>query len=250
MKHPSVRAVPLLTISTQYGMTHFCEAFARFVALSNQPNLTRAQLECAIWGVHLPFNKLAVWHRVKYLQKDPVSKIRSTADSIHCQPERLNPRGNTIPVRFNTALINDGSGENMGIEGAYFHLIRQSLISCLGYRIGRIRVVFSLPERSLSTLFNPGVKIPALLAYVQWFSPFPNEPDWNHLLYKIKPLKDTDRSHIASVIPLKNIRHSAHLIPKFGSFAPQEWTSSTVLDLCDTFFINTFTDRHFFRVVH
>ena len=122
-KHPTVRAVPLLTISTQYGATHFREAFARFVALSNQPNLTRAQLERAIWGVRLPFNKLAVWHRVKYLRKDPVSKIRSTADSIHCQPERLNPRGNTIPARFDTALINDGSGENTGIEGAYLNVI-------------------------------------------------------------------------------------------------------------------------------
>ena len=115
--------MPLLTISTQYGMTHFHKAFARFVVLSNQPNLTRAQLEHAIWGVHLPFNKLTVWHCVKYLRKDPVSKIQSTADSIHCQPERLNPYGNTIPTCFNTALINDGSGKNMRIEGVYLNVI-------------------------------------------------------------------------------------------------------------------------------
>ena len=115
--------MPLLMISTQYGTTHFHEALARFVALSNQLNLTRAQLERAIWGVRLSFNKLAVWHRVKYLRKDPVSKIQSTADSIHCQPERLNPHGNTIPAHFDTALINDGTGENTGIEGAYLNII-------------------------------------------------------------------------------------------------------------------------------
>ena len=220
MKHPSIWAVPLLTISTQYGATHFHEALARFVALSNQPKLTRAQLEHAIWGVHLLFNKLAVWHCVKYLRKDPVLKIQSTADSIHCQPKRLNPCSNTIPAHFDTALINDGTGKNTGIEGAYLNIIwlRQSLISCLGYHIGCICVVFSLPGRSLSSLFNPGVEVPALFTYVQWFSPFPNEPNWDHLLYKLKPLKDTDGSHIASVIPLKNIHCSTHLIPKFGSF--------------------------------
>ena len=118
-----------------------------------------------------------------------------------------------------------------------------------GYRIGRIRVIFSLPETSLSTLFNPGVEVPALLTYVQLFSPFPAKPNQNHLLYKIKPMKDADGTHIASVIPLKNIRRSAHLFPKFGSFAPQDWTCSTVVDLCDTFFVNTFTDMHFFRVI-
>ena len=110
-------------ISTQYGTTHFCEALARFMVLSNKPNLTRAQLEHAIWGVCLPFNKLAVWHCVKYLRKDPVLKIQSTTDSIHCQPERLNPCSNTIPACFDTALINDGTGKNTGIEGAYLNII-------------------------------------------------------------------------------------------------------------------------------
>ena len=74
------------------------------------------------------------------------------------------------------------------------------------------------------------------------------EPDQNHL-YNIKPMKDADDTHIASVIPLKNVRRSAHLFPKFGAFTHQDWTSSNVLDLCDTFFVNTFTDRHFFWIV-
>jgi hypothetical protein len=116
-KHPTLRSVPLLTLSTQYGATHFREALARFVALLNQPNLTHAQLERAIWGVRIPFNKLPVWHCIKYLRKDPVTQLSSTADSIHCQPEKLSPRGTIIAGRFDTALINDGTGEDVGIEG-------------------------------------------------------------------------------------------------------------------------------------
>jgi hypothetical protein len=116
-KHPSLPAIHLLSLSTQYGATHFREALARFVVLSNQPNSTRAQLERAIWGVRLPFNKLPVWHHIKFLRKDPVSRLSVTADSIHCRPERLGPRGTRIPARFDTALINDGTGEDIGIEG-------------------------------------------------------------------------------------------------------------------------------------
>lgn len=118
-----------------------------------------------------------------------------------------------------------------------------------GNRVGRIRVVFSLPPASSPILFNNEADVPQHLAYVQWFSPFSLEPDANHLLYKVTPLKDRDGTHICSVIPLANITRSVHLFPKFGRVAPQEWLSSNVLDMCDTFFVNNFTDRHLYRIV-
>ena len=37
--------VPLDMLVANYGATHFCTALARFVALTNEPDLTRAQLE-------------------------------------------------------------------------------------------------------------------------------------------------------------------------------------------------------------
>lgn len=121
-KHPTVRGVHLQTLANQYGAIHFRESLARFIALSNDPGLTRAQLEQALWGVRLPFQKLPVWHRVRFLRTDPVTQCLYTADSIHCQPERLNARGTMIPGRFDTALINDGTGEDIGMEGiTHFH---------------------------------------------------------------------------------------------------------------------------------
>jgi hypothetical protein len=91
-------------------------------------------------------------------------------------------------------------------------------------------------------------EIPQHLAYVEWYSPLPNNPERNHLLYKVSPQKEPDGSHICSIIPVANIRRSVHLFPKFGPFAPQEWTSNNVLDLCNTFFLNDFTDRHMYRI--
>ncbi|KAH9011405.1 hypothetical protein EDB84DRAFT_1445164 [Lactarius hengduanensis] len=58
-------------------------------------------------------------------------------------------------------------------------------------------------------------------------------------LFKISPMKDTvGGGRICSIIPVANIWWSVHLIPKFGAVAPQEWTSNTVLDLANVFFIN------------
>lgn len=119
-----------------------------------------------------------------------------------------------------------------------------------GYRVARIRVVFSLPESSLDVLFNDGVEVPQHLVFVEWFSAFTPNPERNHGLFKIRPLRNReDGSPVTEVIPLANIRRSVHLYPQFGPFAPIEWTSSTVLDVCSTFFVNTFTDRHMYRIV-
>lgn len=46
--------VPLDTLVTKYGATHFHTALACFIAL------TCAQLERKLWGVCIPFSKLPV----------------------------------------------------------------------------------------------------------------------------------------------------------------------------------------------
>ena len=65
-KHPTVLWVPLNTLVQNYGAANFREALARFVVISNNPEVTRAQLECLLWGVRIPFSKVPVWHRIKY----------------------------------------------------------------------------------------------------------------------------------------------------------------------------------------
>jgi hypothetical protein len=116
-KHPTARMVPLDILVTKYGATHFRTALARFIALTNDPNLTRAQLERKIWGIHFPFAKLSVWHCIKFVRMDPSTMKVSTVDSIHCRPERSDSHRKPIPGRFDTALINNGTGEETGLNG-------------------------------------------------------------------------------------------------------------------------------------
>ena len=46
-----------------------------------------------------------------------------------------------------------------------------------------------------------------------------------------------------SVIPVDSIIGSVHLIPHFGPVTPREWNSFSVLELCNTFYVNPFSSR-------
>jgi hypothetical protein len=91
-------------------------------------------------------------------------------------------------------------------------------------------------------------RVPEHLMYVEWYTPLLDNPEHNHLLYKVLLQKDRDGMHICSIISLANICCNVHLYPKFGAFASQDWLSGNVLDQCNTFFINDFTDRHMYRI--
>ncbi|KAI9435278.1 hypothetical protein H4582DRAFT_2112374 [Lactarius indigo] len=206
-KHPTQYAVPLDRLQDLYGAPLFKVALRRFISATNNPDQTHQQLESSLWGLRLPFNRLPVWHVIKFTRFDPITGKNLTSDAIHAQPTRK------------------------------------------GYCVGRIRVVFSIPQKYLSRLFDPRVSVPLHLAYVQWYSPL-TVLDPNNGMFKIRPQKDLEGNWICSIVPVGNIRRSVHLLPKFGPVVPAEWTSSSVLDHCDTFFVNNRTDRQIFHTLH
>lgn len=222
-KHPSVRSVSIETLIQEYGAVHFRAAFARFVIQVQFPNITPVQLERKAETITLPTRNLPVYHRIKFI--DPSSS--EILDSIHVQPKKIGAHNRQIPARFDTALINDGSGKRIGLDG---------------YRIGQVRVVFTLPPRVIREF--PSECQSALsqhLAYVEWFTNFPSKTESNHHLYKVK------RSYIhgdrlVSLVPVRNIACSIHLFPKFGQRVQRTWDWSNVLEQCSTFFVNSFSD--------
>lgn len=255
-KHPTLKAVRLDTIINKYGATLFTDALARYIVEYRNPtaNLTRAQIDHEALQISLPFRTLPVYQVIKFTTPDYYSLNATNntiiVDSVHIKPERHDGHGNLIPARFDTVLVNDGAGETTGVKGICELLLCSFLITCSpvilpGYRIGQVRVVFSIPNKAANILFPPHIVPPKHLAYIEWFSPFTRTSEPNHLMYKVKrSLKNGER--LVSIIPVTNIRRSAHLLPKFGPVAPQEWTSSNVLELCPTFFVNCTLDRHMY----
>ncbi|KAJ6475861.1 hypothetical protein DFH09DRAFT_952625 [Mycena vulgaris] len=234
-KNPSLKAVRLTRLAADYGAKFFRDALARYVIHLNYPTLSRSQIETRSQDLAFSFNSIPVFHRIKFTTEDPYTARGpedSVVDSIHVQPQRILKNGELLPARFDTALINDGTGGMSGVAG---------------YRVGQVRVVFPLGSRHLRNLFLPGIVPPKHLAYVEWFSPFTN-PEPDHLMYRInRSMKDGER--LVSIIPVGNIRRSIHLLPKFGPVAPPAWKSSNVLEECPSFFVNSMTDRHIYTTI-
>ena len=221
-RHPSVKSVPIETLINEYGATHFQEAFARYIVTILSPNITPAELERQADNIFLPTRNLPIYHRIKFVNNSEV------VDSIHAQPKRKISHNREMQGRFDTVLINDGSGKTTGIKG---------------YRVGQVRVIFSLPNRTKASFpLQTQAHLSQHLAYVEWFTSFPTRPDINHGMYKIT------RSYIcgdrlASIVPVKNISRSVHLIPKFGRVVSPTWKSTNVLDESSTFFVNPYSSK-------
>jgi hypothetical protein len=108
--------------------------------------------------------------------------------------------------------------------------------------VAQVRVLFQIPNAALPKVFpSPDTTVPTHLAYVEWFSALSTTPDPRHMMQKVSRLTRRGR-RCAGVIPVDWILGSVHLIPRFGRVVPQGWNSFTVLEECESFYINSFKD--------
>ncbi|KAF7324033.1 hypothetical protein MKEN_00625400 [Mycena kentingensis (nom. inval.)] len=138
-KHPTAKSVRFNIILDKYGATSFRDALARYLLHHMDPSLSYTALRDKAPYLIIPFNRIPVYHRIKYTTPDPYAPggpSDNIVDSVHVEPTRLDPEGNTIPGRFDTVLVNDGTGELTGTKG---------------YRVAQVRVVFSIPPRLSKT---------------------------------------------------------------------------------------------------
>ncbi|THH14703.1 hypothetical protein EUX98_g9574 [Antrodiella citrinella] len=233
--HPSRNSVLFQQVTAEYGAPFFVDALARYIVKFCHPAYTPAQVEVASNDVPFLFRSVSVYHKAKMWLGDLNNHriLSDESDVIHATPSREDKRGRSVDGHFDTVIVNDGVGGYSGVTG---------------YRVAQVRVIFTLPKSAAPLFGAVGLLPPKFLAYVEWFTAF-GAPDPNHRLFKIKRvIRDGDR--LASVIPLRAIRRSVYLFPKFGPVAPRDWSSGNVLDRCGAFYVDSFSDRHAFHTIH
>ena len=226
-KHLSRKAVPFDTIQEQYKASMFKHALTHYVLKHQNPTASYEDIENMLPYFPLHLDKVPVYHKARFwLGNETVHKLQSNEyDAVHTRPEQVDANKD-IPARFDTVLVNGGEGEYIGVKN---------------HRIARIKVIFALTKSTTRATFTSTTRIPKYLAYVEWFSSFKEDTEDNHLLYKVHKITYQNKP-VASIIPLYNIVRSVHLFPKFPVPIPEDWSSTNILDECETFYVNSFSD--------
>ncbi|PPQ63295.1 hypothetical protein CVT24_006740 [Panaeolus cyanescens] len=239
-KHPSTRAVSLTTLANDYGARDLRNAIVNYVLKYCNPNLSSRELEERALYYNLPFQKVPVFHRIKFVSHD-MHSLRPldnhVVDSIHIDPATRRSDGTAIPGRFDTALIQLKFGDDIATP-----------LTPQDFRVVQVRCVFSFPKHATDQLF-PGGFPHTHMAYVELFSAMsPSSMDRSTGLFKISRITD-DNQRRGMLVPVDMIVGSVHLYPKFGPQAPVAWTSSNVLDKATQFYVNEFSDRFIYSLM-
>ncbi len=118
-KNPSVKAVTFDKAAEEYGALYFRDALARFLVRYQHPTLTDAEVERALDTVVIRFRHVPVYHRMKFVLEDAqeLGIMEDTRDAAHARPQRKNKHGTPVPGRFDTVLVNEGDGGDLGVHG-------------------------------------------------------------------------------------------------------------------------------------
>lgn len=118
-KWPSVKALSFDDAAERYGALYLRDALARFVVQHRDPTLTAAEVEQHSLNVSLPFRKVQAFNKLKFILDDAqdLGVMEDVHDAAHARPERQDKQGRTVPGRFDTVLVNNGTGGRSGMQG-------------------------------------------------------------------------------------------------------------------------------------
>jgi len=121
-RHPSRKYVPFTQLANEYGANFFEEALSRWIVGFREPDLSLHQIELRSSFFSLPFSGVPVYHNVKYTAPDiyntSVDDAKVIVENVHVTSPRANKKGQVIPGRFDTVLVQtDSSASIVGIRG-------------------------------------------------------------------------------------------------------------------------------------
>jgi hypothetical protein len=107
---PTIYAVSINTLASDYGATYFRDAFARYVVGLQNPGFNRRQVERESLNVNIPFINVSVYHRIKFVNAGG----NEIVDALHVQPRKKTVAGQGHSERFDTALVRTDNPSGRG----------------------------------------------------------------------------------------------------------------------------------------
>lgn len=102
-KHPSVNRVGYNDLAFKYGASDFQDALGDYLA--TLPSALFSEGREAL----IPFQRVAVYHKVKFVTNDHSSGTPDIIDAVVARPEQTDSQGRVIPARFDTVLVHSSS---------------------------------------------------------------------------------------------------------------------------------------------
>lgn len=121
---PSAKHVTFQDLGQRYGAVDFQICLARFVILHHFPHIPRPRREQLATSMTFAFGAVAVYHKAQFWDCDfpRYRHASSEYDVVVATPSRRDKHNNVIPGRFDTVLVNDGTGRSVGVDGAYMYI--------------------------------------------------------------------------------------------------------------------------------
>ena len=119
VKTPNVTALCFDVAVSLYSAPFICDALAQFIVTYRDSSLTPAEIEHRSRGIFFRFSTFPAFHKLKFVLEDAqhLGVMESTRDTAHARPARKDKRGWLVPARFDTVLVNDGTGGPVGVQG-------------------------------------------------------------------------------------------------------------------------------------
>ena len=137
-KHATVKMLRFDAAVNDYGATWIRDALARYVVGYRNPSLTPAEVEQESLSISYRFPGLPVFHKIKFILEDAqhLGIMEALHNAAHARPARRDRYGRHVPARFDTVLVNDGTGGPSGVQGkfnpksSHCHVLTHFRISC------------------------------------------------------------------------------------------------------------------------
>ncbi|KAF9038795.1 hypothetical protein BDZ89DRAFT_945691 [Hymenopellis radicata] len=225
-RHPSIVNKLIRRIATQHHIPHF----ATHPACISDCSGARCSRRCSS---NLFYSSIYGARRLLFFQV----RTRRLGDDFEVRDVvKASPQDGG---RFDTVVVITGDeAESTGLQDT---------------RIGRIRVIFRIPASI--AMHGISVKTPNhwprhALAYVEWYT----KPVLSAKAARTHMIPSLSKSSLWSIIPLTNVRQSAHLSPDFSKCSEDQWdipvSQSSVLDTCEHFLLNNWLSLYTYQTIY